>query len=502
MTAAHPAPRFRGRGSATPAVPTTVDVAGHWFVTGEVRLMATVTRWSGREARALREAKRMSVRAYAAHLGITVAAVANWERRGTKARLRHLTQQMLDIDLAQAPAEVKERFHRIVSGDGDPVESRSLGTAPPAHAPSPADGGDRTADGADALGPDDEVLAHLVRLAGAASFGALADLAPDLFRRATAASTLPKRVEQPHVDQLRDTCLEFERWDQVFGGVLPRQAMDGHLRWAVDVLRTSSMADDVRSRWASTAARLADVAGWACFDAGDGAAARYHFLVAVQLATQADDVQQRTHVLTSMARQAVHEDRPQQAADLVDLARLSRRSLPRVALAVLHIVDARVQARSGEPRACMAAVARYEQTFRGSGGSAGPTWAYYDEAQMVGDASHAVFDLAMRTGDPVHADEAQARLRAAYNLHDAAAGRSRALNMAKLACLAGRFADPVTACELAEQAMADAATVSSERVLGDLRALEGIMGRERYRGSVRERVAGVRARLNALPGRL
>jgi hypothetical protein len=76
--------------------------------------MAVVPRWSGREARALREAKRMSVRDFAAHLGVNDAAVSNWERRGDQARLRYQTQQMLDTDLARASGEVRERFDLIL----------------------------------------------------------------------------------------------------------------------------------------------------------------------------------------------------------------------------------------------------------------------------------------------------------------------------------------------------------------------------------------------------
>lgn len=33
--------------------------------------MTTVQRWSGKEIRALREAKRMSIRGFAAHLGVS-----------------------------------------------------------------------------------------------------------------------------------------------------------------------------------------------------------------------------------------------------------------------------------------------------------------------------------------------------------------------------------------------------------------------------------------------
>src|SRR6266508_2480278 len=102
-----------------------------------------VARWTGREAAALRLARRMSVRAYAARLGVTVATVANWHSRAERARLRMATQQMLDIDLAQAPADVRARFRAILAGESADVrrprsgrEAHSLAaSAPPITVP-------------------------------------------------------------------------------------------------------------------------------------------------------------------------------------------------------------------------------------------------------------------------------------------------------------------------------------------------------------------------------
>ncbi len=81
-----------------------------------------VARWTGREAAALRLARRMSVRAYAARLGVTVATVSNWHARAEHARLRTATQQILDTDLAQAPADVHERFRAILAGESADVQ--------------------------------------------------------------------------------------------------------------------------------------------------------------------------------------------------------------------------------------------------------------------------------------------------------------------------------------------------------------------------------------------
>jgi tetratricopeptide (TPR) repeat protein len=76
--------------------------------------MVVTPRWTGRETAALRRAHRMSIRAYAAHLGVSPAAVMNWERRGDQARLRTETQQILDTDLARASGDVQQRFAALL----------------------------------------------------------------------------------------------------------------------------------------------------------------------------------------------------------------------------------------------------------------------------------------------------------------------------------------------------------------------------------------------------
>lgn len=82
-----------------------------------VTSVATVPRWTGREARAIREARRMSVRAFAAHLGVAPGSVSNWEARREVIRLRGETQEILDRDLSRASDDVRQRFAALLGGD-------------------------------------------------------------------------------------------------------------------------------------------------------------------------------------------------------------------------------------------------------------------------------------------------------------------------------------------------------------------------------------------------
>lgn len=72
--------------------------------------MATVERWTGVEVRALRQAKRMSIEALAAHLGVSDRMVSRWEAKGEAIHPRPVNQAALDTSLAASGPEVHERF--------------------------------------------------------------------------------------------------------------------------------------------------------------------------------------------------------------------------------------------------------------------------------------------------------------------------------------------------------------------------------------------------------
>jgi transcriptional regulator with XRE-family HTH domain len=72
--------------------------------------MATVQCWTGAQTKVLRQAMRLSIRAFAAHLGIGVRTVNKWEARGHTITLLPDTQALLDTALDRAPDDVKARF--------------------------------------------------------------------------------------------------------------------------------------------------------------------------------------------------------------------------------------------------------------------------------------------------------------------------------------------------------------------------------------------------------
>ncbi|MGH3309541.1 MAG: helix-turn-helix domain-containing protein [Streptomyces sp.] len=101
--------------------------------------MATVHHWSGLEAHALRLALRMSVRAFADHLGVAVRTVSKWDKLAAATEPRPDTQAILDTALARADAAAHLRFETLLSESG-----KSLG---PGLRASPAGGRGRVTAG-------------------------------------------------------------------------------------------------------------------------------------------------------------------------------------------------------------------------------------------------------------------------------------------------------------------------------------------------------------------
>jgi len=76
--------------------------------------VVSVQQWTGREASALRAALRMSMRAFAEHLGVALRTVAKWESLGAETQPRPDTQAILDTALARADAAAHARFEAVL----------------------------------------------------------------------------------------------------------------------------------------------------------------------------------------------------------------------------------------------------------------------------------------------------------------------------------------------------------------------------------------------------
>ncbi|TQF04584.1 hypothetical protein E6W39_23080 [Kitasatospora acidiphila] len=94
--------------------------------------MATVHRWTGLEAAALRAALRMSMRVFAEHLGVAPRTVAKWEKHRADTEPYSDNQAILDTALARASPAVHMRFEVFLSEAG-----QATGQAPRVTAAGP-----------------------------------------------------------------------------------------------------------------------------------------------------------------------------------------------------------------------------------------------------------------------------------------------------------------------------------------------------------------------------
>lgn len=92
--------------------------------------MATVHHWTGLEARALRLALRLSVRAFAQHLGVGIRTVSKWEKLLAATEPRQDTQAILDTALTRSNAAVHLRFETFRSEAGQSGQVSGRGSAP------------------------------------------------------------------------------------------------------------------------------------------------------------------------------------------------------------------------------------------------------------------------------------------------------------------------------------------------------------------------------------
>jgi tetratricopeptide (TPR) repeat protein/transcriptional regulator with XRE-family HTH domain len=143
-----------------------------------------VKQWTGREIRALREAKRMSQEAFAHRYDFGERTVRMWESTGARARPRPDSQAVLDQALGEATPEECARFEAMLAGSAPVGEAVTLGSA--------------TAVGAEPTGDDDigEVDVSLSRRSLFAAAGMTGVAA------VTAAGAPPRFTPTPGVDYL------------------------------------------------------------------------------------------------------------------------------------------------------------------------------------------------------------------------------------------------------------------------------------------------------------
>ena len=192
-----------------------------------------------------------------------------------------------------------------------------------------------------------------------------------------------KRISDQEVMQIRAVTEAFRSLDNAYGGGITRGAIIGQLISTASLVEDTTYTEEVGRKLITGIGDLATVAGWMCHDVSMHTAAQRYFLLALQAAKEADAPNLGAHVLSCMARQAGHLDRPSEALELIHIARYGARhtATPTIG-ALLHCLEARYCAMMGRLKDFDRAAGQAEAAFADRDPAQDPAWvAYFDTSE-------------------------------------------------------------------------------------------------------------------------
>jgi len=364
-----------------------------------------VWHWTGREAKLLRQALRLSIRDFAARLGVGARTVNKWEARQAGITPLPYMQQVLDTALAQASETVDDvtgdpvlaapwnqrgtvEAAVALSGGGSPVKRRRFGLLTGATLTTPA------------------------------HYWLIRDPEP-------LVSGLPPGRWS---DQLSEMTTTLRTMDDTAGGggvlALAQQAFG----CVAGLLNQVSYDERVGQRLHVILAELGQLTGLAAHDAGRaGLGQRYH-IAALRAAHSAGDRLLGAHILACMADEADLHGRPAEAVTLIETAEagVRGRGSPRL-LAELSMRKAAALATLQDGSACTAALAQADRQVERFAPDSDPHWLYWmTPAVTTAEAGYCL----LRLGQP---GRAMALLDSGIALFDESYTRARQICLTQLA---------------------------------------------------------------------
>ncbi|HEX6499869.1 MAG TPA: hypothetical protein VF054_12670 [Micromonosporaceae bacterium] len=437
--------------------------------------MTTVRRWTGHETRALRQAMRMSIRAFASYLGVGVRTVAGWESSAGVSP-RPEMQAALDTALARASDEVKARFALILdAGRPDPQPVRT-GIAPPGVRSAllaPREWNRHTTDDLTAFLAGDGDLDDHAALRLAHEWRIVDPPQVVEVHAGRRVGERLARVIEERIEALR-------RMDDVLGGGEVHDLVHRELRVTLDLLRGASYSEKTGRRLLGAVADLCQLAGWVAGDAGLYPLAERYYLGGVSAAHAADDRRLAAHLLSSLAYQKANVGDPREAVLLARSAEQGAETTAGRTRALLYGRIAWASARCGDAPTVDRALAEVDRALDRAEPEADPSWLYWldrDEAQIM--AGRCMTEL--RRAAP-----AVELLQDAIGRYDDTRTRELALYLSWLAEAHVYSNNIDEAARVASLALQLSALVSSVRCHARLRTLRGLLSQYRQSATVRE----------------
>jgi hypothetical protein len=319
---------------------------------------------------------------------------------------------------------------------------------------------------------DDDLLRRSLLLGSA--FSAAAIVAPELLGPATDPAR--RYIGHAEVSAVQEMARQFRSMDRSLGGgrVLPLLA-DYLTSTVHGLLRHGCSDQKTRTALFVAAADLTRLAGAMAFDSGDQNADRY-LMQAISLAQLAGDKAFSADILVTLGNQLVHlgglkRDNADPAAyggAIIDLAAAGLSATSRcgtpTAAAILHVLNARGHALSGDERMTARSLLAAERSLEHADLADEPSWIHgFDHIQLASDAMRCYRDLGRAREAIAFFEEASC----APGTHT----RSRCLTQLTLASVRVQQKEIGEACRNAREALSLVGAVRSVRVRDSVQSL-------------------------------
>lgn len=306
---------------------------------------------------------------------------------------------------------------------------------------------------------------------------------PDLAIHAFADRPVPAYVTSTDVAMVRSMTQVLASAENNLGGGALTDANLRPLRWA-SVLLGANATPQVRRDLYEAVGNLAEVAGFAAFDAGNHDAALQCYRFALWCADEGESWPLRACTLADIARMHAELDDVDAALSAIEFAQVRMDRLPATARAMLSTMHARYHALAGSHLQARRKVEAADTWMDEGDPTQNPPWlCYYDRAEHDGSIGRALLPLALATRDD--ATEVRRRLASAVEHQSPAYPRSRTFSQVRLAQVVARTGDPDEAATLGETALDNATAITSRRVNGELRTLLRLLDTRAAVASVR-----------------
>jgi transcriptional regulator with XRE-family HTH domain len=406
--------------------------------------------------------------------------ISRWEREDRIPGAFWLSWLAVVLDVPLEELEAAVAVARVTGADQRPADHRMLWRPPTV---------------ADLLAELDQAAGHDIRELAHAWLAGPTEPPPQLVSPGVTGRFEPVTMATEPLDELEARLVDDRRHDDLIGGVYLATRVDREVRAAIGLFGTLR-GDSVRRRALRLVADYAQLAGWVHTDAGNYAAARRAYRLALRAATAGADRPAAAHVLGSLSHLSLTNGDPQEALLLARTGHAGVRgeASGRTQALLLHRV-ALAAARAGERRTAYRAIADAERAVESSDPAQEPRRLYWVDP---GELSAMTGRCWAVLGRPLRAIRLLAAPRRGVG------PRTAAIYGTWLARCYTEVGEHEQAARVAWRATREAVRAGSARAAGELRRLHPTLLRHRYLPAVRayeHLVAAAEPRLPAPAGR-